>query len=117
MRYSQTGEHEVGDDGKPEEIMDGPYPHMFVDFAILEEVILEEFPATSSVDSRKLIDAIRVGLGLLPAAKAKKEGEAMLDRVVQAANKIVEEKMATQQERKELYEKVILQNDQEKKDQ
>jgi len=117
MRYSQTGEHEVGDDGKPEEIMDGPYPHMFVDFAILEEVIHEEFPATSSVDSRKLIDAIRVGLGLLPAAKAKKEGEAMLDRVVQAANKIVEEKMATQQERKELYEKVILKNDQEKKDQ
>lgn len=101
MRYSQTGEYEVGDSGKPEEIMDGPHPHMFVDFKHLEDVLRESFPNLHMGDA---IDKIRVGLGLKPLAKARKDGNDLLDRVVAKANDIASVAFEKQQERKSQYE-------------
>jgi hypothetical protein len=97
MEYRQTGEFEVGDSGKPEEIMDGPHPHMFVDFKHLEKVLLDSFP---ELDMPVAVDIIRVGLGLKPLAKARKEGNELLDRVVSKANDIATTLFEKQQERK-----------------
>jgi len=101
MRYSQTGEYEVGDSGKQEEIMDGPHPHMFVDFKHLEVVLRESFPNLHMGDA---VDKIRVGLGLKPLAKARKDGNDLLDRVVAKANDIATTAFDKQQERKTQYE-------------
>jgi hypothetical protein len=101
MRYTQTGEYEVGDSGKPEEIMDGPHPHMFVDFKHLEEVLHETFPNLHMGDA---VDKIRVGLGMKPLAKARKDGNDLLDRVVAKANDIAAVAFEKQQERKTQYE-------------
>ena len=101
MRYSQTGEYEVGDSGKPEEIMDGPHPHMFVDFKHLEDVLHESFPNLHMGDA---IDKIRIGLGLKPLAKARKDGNELIDRVVAKANDIASKAFEQQQERKNQYE-------------
>ena len=90
MRYTQTGEYEVGTDGKPEEVMDGPHPHMFVDFAVLEEVLEESFPELNITEA---IDKIRVGLGMKPKAAAAKAGEEMLARVVEKANDLMKAKL------------------------
>jgi len=96
MEYRKTGEQEVGDSGKPEEIMDGPYPHMYVDFKHVETVLLESFP---EIDIVSAVDKIRVGLGLKPLAKAKKEGNELLDRVVARANDIAATGFEKQKER------------------
>ena len=109
MRYTQTGEFEVGDSGKPEEIMDGPHPHMFVDFKHLEEVLHETFPNLHMGDA---IDKIRVGLGMKPLAKARKDGNELLERVVAKANDIATKAYEQQQERKVQYE-ASLKNDME----
>ena len=109
MRYTQTGEFEVGDNGKPEEIMDGPHPHMFVDFKHLEEVLHETFPNLHMGDA---VDKIRVGLGMKPLAKARKDGNELLDRVVAKANDIAAKAYEQQQERKVQYE-ASLKNDME----
>lgn len=101
MRYTQTGEYEVGDSGKPEEIMDGPHPHMFVDFKHLETVLHESFPNLHMGDA---IDKIRVGLGLKPLAKARKDGNDLIERVVAKANDIAATAFEKQQERKTQYE-------------
>ena len=101
MRYSQTGEYEVGDDGKPDEIMDGPHPHMFVDFKHLENVLHESFPNLHMGDA---VDKIRVGLGLKPLAKARKDGNDLIERVVAKANDIAVTAFEKQQERKAEYE-------------
>jgi hypothetical protein len=104
MRYTQTGEYEVGDSGKPEEIMDGPHPHMFVDFKHLEEVLHETFPNLHMGDA---VDKIRVGLGLKPLAKARKDGNELLDRVVAKANDIAAKAYEQQQERKTQYQETL----------
>jgi hypothetical protein len=104
MEYRQTGEYEVGDSGKPEEIMDGPHPHMFVDFKYLEKVLEERFPKSEMGD---VIDTIRIGLGMKPLSKAKKDGTDLLDRVVSKANEIATNAFEKQNERKEKYEKNI----------
>lgn len=101
MEYRKTGEREVGDSGKPEEIMDGPFPHMYVDFKHLEDVLVETFP---EIDISSAVDKIRVGLGLKPLAKAKKEGNELLDRVVARANEISVNVFEKQKERKTEYE-------------
>ncbi len=101
MRYTQTGEYEVGDSGKPEEIMDGPHPHMFVDFKHVEAVLHESFPNLHMGDA---VDKIRVGLGLKPLAKARKDGNDLLERVVAKANDIASVAFEKQQERKAQYE-------------
>jgi len=90
MRYTQTGEYDVGSDGKPEEVMDGPHPHMFVDFAVLEQVLEESFP---DIEIGGMVDKIRVGLGMKPKAVAVKAGEEMLARVVDKANELMSEKI------------------------
>ena len=104
MEYRQTGEHEVGDAGKPEEIMDGPFPHMYVDFNHLEQVLLETFPG---IDMPAAVDKIRVGLGLKPLAQARKEGNELLERVVSKANDIASKAFETQQERKAGYQESL----------
>ena len=101
MRYTQTGDFEVGDSGKPEEIMDGPHPHMFVDFKHVEAVLHESFPNLHMGDA---VDKIRVGLGLKPLAKARKDGNDLLERVVAKANDIASVAFEKQQERKAQYE-------------
>ena len=101
MEYRKTGEHEVGDSGKPEEIMDGPHPHMYVDFKHVEAVLVESFP---EIDIVSAVDKIRVGLGLKPLVKARKEGNELLDRVVARANDIAATVFDKQNERKKEYE-------------
>jgi len=101
MEYRKTGEHEVGDSGKPEEIMDGPFPHMYVDFKHIEDVLIETFP---DIDISVAVDKIRVGLGLKPLAKARKDGNELLDRVVARANEIAATVFEKQGERKTDYE-------------
>ena len=101
MRYTQTGEFEVGDSGKPEEMMDGPRPHLFIDFKHLEEVLHETFPNLHVGDA---IDKIRVGLGMKPLAKARKDGNDLIERVVAKANDIAATAFEKQQERKAEYE-------------
>ena len=101
MRYTQTGEYEVGDSGKPEEIMDGPHPHMFVDFKHVESVLNQSFPEINISDA---VDKLRIGLGLKPLAKARKDGNDLLDRVVAKANDIATVAFAKQQDRKTQYE-------------
>ena len=96
MEYRKTGEQEVGDSGKPEEIMDGPYPHRYVDFKHVEAVLLESFP---EIDIVSAVDKIRVGLGLKPLVKARKEGNELLDRVVARANDIAATVFEKQKER------------------
>ena len=104
MRYTQTGDFEVGDSGKPEEIMDGPHPHMFIDFKHLEEVLHETFPNLHMGDA---VDKIRVGLGMKPLAKARKEGNELLDRVVAKANENAAKTYEQQQDRKTQYEETL----------
>ena len=114
MEYRQTGEYEVGDSGKPEEIMDGPHPHMYVQFKHLERVLLDTFP---EIDMPTAVDKIRVGLGLKPLQKARKEGNEMLDRVVAKANDIAATAFKLQEERKENYKKAIEKEAEEQKNQ
>ncbi len=104
MEYRQTGEQEVGDSGKPEEIMDGPHPHMYIDFKYLESVLTEQFPQLDMVTA---IDKIRTGLGLKPLSKARKDGNDLIDRVVEKANEIAIHAKATQGERTTKYETEI----------
>lgn len=78
LEYKNTGEFEQGVKGKPEEIMDGPYPHMYVEFAYLTEVLKEQFP---ELDMDSAVDKIRVGMGMKPLKQAKEEGEKLLDKV------------------------------------
>jgi hypothetical protein len=98
MEYRQTGEHEVGDSGKPEEIMDGPYPHMYVDFIHIEKIL---------ADMPEEFDKVRIGLGLEPLVQARKEGNEILNRVVSKANDITLKIFETQQERKVAYEQSL----------
>lgn len=114
MEYRQTGEYEVGGSGKPEEIMDGPHPHMYVQFKHLEKVLLESFP---EIDMPVAVDKIRVGLGLKPLQKAKKEGNEMLDRVIAKANDIAATAFKLQEERKENYKKALEKDIEEQKKQ
>ena len=104
MEYRQTGEQEVGDSGKPEEIMDGPHPHMYIDFKHLENVLVEQFP---QLDMAAAIDKIRIGLGLKPLVKARKDGNDLIERVVEKANEIATQVKATQDERVAKYEQEI----------
>ena len=104
LEYRQTGEHEVGDNGKPEEIMDGPYTHMMVDFEFVTEAIKNEFP---NLDSAVVIDKLRAGLGLKPLATAKKEGNELLDRVTAKANEMAKAALATQNERQKKLENLL----------
>jgi hypothetical protein len=81
--------------------MDGPHPHMFIDFKHLEEVLCETFPSLHIGDA---IDKIRVGLGMKPLDKARKDGNELIDRVVAKANDIAATAFENQQERKAEYE-------------
>lgn len=104
MEYRQTGEQEVGDSGKPEEIMDGPYPHMYVDFKHVEKVLLDSF---KDIDINVAVDKIRVGLGLMPLTKARADGNEIINRVVEKANEIATHAQNTQSNRVSQYGEAI----------
>jgi hypothetical protein len=104
MEYHQTGEQEVGDSGKPEEIMDGPYPHMYVDFKHVEKVLLDSF---KDIDINVAVDKIRVGLGLNPLVKARADGNEIINRVVEKANEIAMHAHNTQIDRISQYSEVV----------
>lgn len=80
LEYKCTGEQEMGPRGIPEEIMDGPYSHMYVDFNIVTKCIANGFP---HLDMNQVIDTLRTELGLKPLKKAKQDGEAMMQRLVE----------------------------------
>ena len=75
-----------------------------LDFKHLEKVLLETFP---ELEISAAVDKIRVGLGLKPLAKARKEGNELLDRVVAKANDIARKAFEKQQERKTQYEESL----------
>ena len=89
-------------------IMDGPYPHMYVDFKHIEKVLLESSPTLDMpITADEIIDKIRFSLGFEPLAKSKKEGNELLDRVVAKANDIASKAFEQQQERKSQYEESL----------
>lgn len=94
LEYRHTGEFEQGTGKTPEEIMDGPYPHMFVEFNYLTEVLKEQFP---ELDIDATTDKIRIGMGMKPLKQAKEEGEKILDKV-QAKEEFLEKKAKLEQE-------------------
>lgn len=77
--YHDTGEFDVGTGGKAEPIMDGPHPHMYIEFDFFFEALEESAPG---IDIAKVRRDVRVALGLKPtAAESKAAGEALLAKV------------------------------------
>lgn len=69
FEYKHTGETEPDEKGKEQEVLD-QIPHKYVDL----EVLKEKLPP-------HLNDLVRVALGMQPLAKAREEGQKILDRV------------------------------------
>lgn len=69
FEYRHTGETEPDEKGKEQEVLD-QIPHKYVDL----EVLKEKLPP-------HLNDLVRVALGMQPLAKARAEGQKILDRV------------------------------------
>jgi hypothetical protein len=84
--YHETGEDEIGANGRPEPIMDGPYPHMYVEFEYMFEAIAEACPDVNVDLVRR---NVRVALGLKPtAAESKMAGEKILEKVEAKASEL-----------------------------
>lgn len=92
MENRQTGEYEPGPTGLDEEIIDGPYPHMFVDFAYLVECMEILFP---NLDIKWAEREIRIALGLLPTKEqSRAAGEEILKKVLAKESELKEAAVA-----------------------
>ena len=96
LEYKHTGEYEQGSRGAQEEIMDGPYPHMYVEFDYVVEALKEKFP---QLDMNTLVDDVREALGLKPLKEARAAGEKTLLKVEAKASELENKARATQSER------------------
>lgn len=105
LEYRHTGEYEVGEKGKPEEIMDGPYPHMFVEFDYVMEVIKEYCP---EVDHELVKKNIRTGLGLKPTQEeSRRAGEKILEKVESKTDKLKKQAEIEAQKKREDIKKQV----------
>jgi len=94
LEYRRTGEYEVGENGKPEEIEEGPFPHTYIEMDYLIEVLNEQFP---DLDIPSAVRKIRVGLGMKPTKEeSKAAGNAIIDKV-QAKEALIENKAKQEQ--------------------
>lgn len=97
--YHETGEEEIGTSGKPEPIMDGPYPHMYIEFEFFFEALEEAFP---ELDHSTVRRNVRVALGLKPtAAESKAAGEKILNKVEEKLESLKKMAEQTKEQRQE----------------
>lgn len=102
LEYKHTGEYEQGTTNRPEEIMDGPYPHMYVEFDYVIESLKEKFP---QLNMDTLVDDVRTAIGLKPLSEAKASGEKLLLKVESKAKDLENKAKATQTTRVEKIKK------------
>jgi len=80
MEYKKTGEYQPGPEGLDEEIEEGPFPHMYVDFDYLIECMTILFPTLDINFAKK---EIRTALGLKPTKEeSQAAGEKLLQKVL-----------------------------------
>lgn len=89
QEYRHTGEFEPGADGEEAPIVD-MMMHMFVNMSVLQDKLTPE-----------LNDQVRVAIGLHPLAKAKEEGQKIMDKVYENVNKSMEDAHANKEQVKE----------------
>lgn len=88
MEYRETDETE---NGQP--VMEGPWPHMFVDFKEVEEALAVKFGGKQTKAFVDVVDHVRAAIGLEPLKVAKKKGNELLDNASKIAEEIVNERI------------------------
>lgn len=94
LEYRQTGEYEVGDDGKASEIEEGPFPHTYIEMDYLVEVLREQFPA---LDINMAVRQIRTALGMKPTREESRAAGEQLLQKVQDTELVLEAKLKAEQ--------------------
>lgn len=95
MEYKKTGEYQPGPEGLDEEIEEGPFPHMYVDFDYLIECMSILFP---DLDIDYATREIRTALGLKPTkSDSQAAGEKIFEKVAAKENEIREKLTAKKQ--------------------
>jgi len=89
QEYKHTGEYEPDQSGEEAPIVD-ILMHMYVNMSTLQKKL-----------SPELNDDVRVAIGLQPLAKARVEGQKIMDRVYGNVNKRMEESHANKEQVKE----------------
>lgn len=89
QEYKHTGDYEPDEEGEEAPIVD-ILMHMYVNMTTLQN----KLPAD-------LNDKVRVAIGLQPLAKAKAEGQKIMDRVYGNVNKRMEDTHANKEQLKE----------------
>ncbi len=89
MEYRETNEVE---NGQP--VMEGPWPHMYVDFKEVEEALALKFGGKKSKPFIEIVDHIRSAIGLEPLKEAKRKGDELLNSASKLAETIVNERIA-----------------------
>lgn len=89
FEYKHSGEQEPGPDGQPLEIVD-QIPHKYCDLEFLKEKLPPH-----------LNDMVRMCLGMKPLKEAQVEGQKVIDKVQQNAEKFREQKLASRQTQKD----------------
>jgi hypothetical protein len=97
LEYRKTGEYQIGSDGKPEEIEEGPFPHTYIEMDYLFEVLEEQFP---ELDMSLAMRKVRTGLGMKPTKEdSRKAGEQLLSKVEEKTQVLANKAKETQEER------------------
>jgi hypothetical protein len=95
MEYRETNETE---NGQP--MMEGPWPHMYVDFKEVEEALAAKFGGKQTKAFTDVVDHVRAAIGLEPLKVAKKKGNELLDNAGKIAEEIVNERIAARSREK-----------------
>lgn len=89
MEYRETNETE---NGQP--VMEGPWPHMYVDFKEVEEALAKKLGGKQTKLFGEVVDHIRTAIGLEPLKIAKQKGDELLNSASKLAETIVNERAA-----------------------
>jgi len=95
MEYRETNETE---NGQP--VMEGPWPHMYVDFKEVEEALAAKFGGKQTKAFTDVVDHVRAAIGLEPLKVAKKKGNELLDNAGKIAEEIVNERIVARSREK-----------------
>lgn len=88
MEYRETNETE---NGQP--VMEGPWPHMYVDFKEIEEALAKKLGGKHTKLFGEVVDHIRAAIGLEPLKVAKQKGDELLNSASKIAETIVNERI------------------------
>lgn len=88
MEYRETDEVE---NGQP--VMEGPWPHMYVDFKEVEEALAKKLGGKNTKIFAEVVDHVRTSIGLEPLKIAKKKGDELLENAGRIAENIVNERI------------------------